>query len=267
LRPAPEHQRHSLRALPVKGLGAVTIWGASFVATRVALRALDPFALVAVRLLAGAALLALVVRVRSGRLLPARSDLPVGVLLGCVLSLHLLMQAYGLEKTTAINTGWIVGFMPVTIALGAHLLHQQRLRQVGWLGVGVGTGGVLLVTMTTPPDFKQARIGDLLQIASCLTWTIYTLAGAGPVTRNGALRITLFSMAVAGGVAASVVAYYLWYSALDQYGPARVGSLLYLEPFVALATGAVLLHEPVMPNALAGGLCVLAGVWFVAKGS
>lgn len=282
-------------AISAKGLFAVVVWGASFVATRMALQAVHPFALIGVRLWMGAGLLALLLAARRERLLPQRTDLPACVFLGVVLSAHLLVQAFGLEYTSAINTGWIIGFIPVTIALGATLLRQQRLSGLGWLGVAVGTGGVLVVTLKSPPNFAQARIGDLLQLTSCLTWTVYTLAATGPNQRNGVLRVTTFGMAVAAaigtvaalftpwragpltggavlaivflGVICSGAAYYLWFAAQRDYGPAHVGALLYIEPFVGLIVAASLLHEPVTINALVGGVCVLGGVWLVARGA
>lgn len=284
-----------LPAGSLKGLLAVVIWGASFVATRLALRSFEPLGLIALRLWTGALLLGLVVGLRGGRWLPARRDRATCVVLGGVLAAHLLIQAYGLEHTSAVHTGWIVGFMPVTIALGAYLLGRQRLRAIGWAGVAVGTGGVLIVTMKSTPDFAHAQFGDALQVTSCLTWTIYTLAAGGPVARNGALRVTALAMVVAAGLASvaamgagvfrgpvtrdsaialaflgllcSGVAYYLWSAAVDDHGPARVGALLYMEPFVALVTGAWLLDEQVTYNAIIGGVCVLGGVWLVARGA
>jgi drug/metabolite transporter (DMT)-like permease len=278
-----------------KGLFAVVAWGASFVATRVALQALHPFALIGLRLWMGTGLLVLVLAARRQRLLPRSADLPACVFLGLVLSTHLLVQAFGLQRTSAINTGWIIGFIPVTIALGATLLRQQRLRFVGWLGATVGTAGVLIVTMQSPPNFAHARVGDLLQLTSCLTWTVYTLAATGPNQRNGVLRVTTFGMAVAAaigtlaalftpwrtgpltaqallaiaflGVICSGVAYYLWFAAQRDHGPAHVGALLYIEPFVGLIVAVSLLREPVTINALVGGVCVLLGVWLVARGA
>ncbi len=283
------------RGLSLRGLFAVTVWGASFVATRIALESFSPFGLVAFRLLAAAFLLGIVLRARGGRLLPARADLPVCLLLGVTLATHLVMQAYGLQYTSAINTGWIMGFIPVTIAIGAHLLRQQRLNATGWIGVAVGTGGVLTVTAVAPPDFAQARFGDLLQIVSCLTWTFYTLAGAGPIARNGALRVTACAMATAAvivtlatlgtgvtvgpvtprglgalaflGLICSGVAYYLWFAASHDRGPTRVAALLYFEPFVTLVVAAAVLHEPITSNAIAGGSIVLIGVWLVGRGA
>jgi drug/metabolite transporter (DMT)-like permease len=288
-------RRRFAHGLSARGLFAVTVWGASFVATRIALESFNPFGLVAFRMLAAVVLLGVVVRARGGRVLPAHRDLPVCLLLGVTLAGHLLIQAYGLQYTSAINTGWIIGFIPVTIALGAQLLRQQRLNATGWIGVAVGTGGVLTVTAVAPPDFAHAHLGDLLQIASCFTWTIYTLAGAGPIARNGTLRVTAFAMGTAAvlvtlatfgsgvvagpvtvrglvalgflGVVCSGVAYYVWFSASHDRGPTRIAALLYFEPFVTLVTAAALLHEAITPNAIAGGLIVLAGVWLVGRGA
>ncbi len=270
-------------------------WGASFVVTRIALESFSAYGLVATRGWAGALLLAGLLGTVGARLHVARADRPLAIFLGVVLAVHLLLQAHGLRYTSAINTGWIIGFIPVTIAIGAHALGQQRLRLLGWAGVLVGTAGVLAVTLRTPPNFAQARWGDLLQVASCFTWTIYTLAGARLMQRTGALALSTLTMAIAAllvspvaayagwqsgpwtgsgllamaflGLICSGIAYYLWFAAQHALGPARLGALLYLEPFSTLAAGVVLVHEPVTLNALVGGLGVLLGVWLVAHGT
>ncbi len=284
-----------LRAVSIKGLIAITVWGASFIATRIALEAVHPIALVTIRLAMGTALLALLVRLRGPTLLPQPRDRTIGILLGIVLTTHLLFQAYGLQYTSAINTGWIIGFIPVTVAIGAQLLGQQALRTRGWLGVAIGTAGVLLVTLKSPPNFAHARLGDLLQIATCFTWAIYTLTAAGPVQRNGALRMTGYGMGVATlitlaaalptgfltaspdwriwaalgflGLICSGVGYYLWFAAQREHGPSRVGALLFLEPFVTLITARLILSEPITINALGGGVIVLTGAWLVVHGA
>ena len=117
--------------------------------------------------------------------LPARADLGVCTLLGFIVGGHLLIQTYGLQYTSAVNTGWIIALIPITLAIGAHVLHRQRIGGIGWAGVLAGAAGVFLVTMSAPPNFKDARLGDLLQLTSCFTWTVYTLVGSGPVVRNG----------------------------------------------------------------------------------
>lgn len=280
------------RLVSFAALTAVVAWGASFVATRLALTTLTPLALVAVRFLVGGAIVAALARVARQRVFPPRHGLGRTALLGLILGAHLAIQALGLEYTSAVNTAWIVGFIPVTIALGGRLLLGQRLAPLGWLGVAVATGGVLLVTGAPVAGFADARLGDLLQLASCLTWTAYTLLAVQPVLRFGSLTMTSGPMLVAAAVTtgaavlhgrpvagppsvAAVVAvaflavvcsglaYLLWFRALADRGPARTGAYIYLEPFVTLGLAAALLGEPVTLQALGGGFAVLAGVSMV----
>ncbi len=275
-------------------LAAVVLWGASFVATRVALTALDPLALVAVRFGVGGLLLAGLARLAGQRVLPPREGRPTTLLIGLVLAAHLVIQAVGLERTSAVNTAWIVGFIPVTIALGARLVLGQKLEALAWLGVAVATGGVLLVTGTPAAGFADARLGDLLVLVSCLTWTAYTLLAVRPVARFGSLTMTAAPMLVAAAassagalvsgralagpltapavaavaylaVMCSGVAYWLWFRALAEHGAARTGVYIYLEPFVNLGLATTLLGEPVTAGALAGGCAVLAGVYLVQR--
>jgi drug/metabolite transporter (DMT)-like permease len=274
----------------VAALVAVSAWGASFVATRIALETLSPVVLVAWRLVTATLLLAWVARLAPGRVRGAgwRELAPVG-LLGVVFALHLLIQAWGLEHTTAVHTGWIIGAMPAAIALGARLVYGQKLTRTGWFGLGIAFAGVAAVVWHHPPGLRTARFGDLLQISSIATWTVYTLAAVRPVARWGSLTVTAGSMAVAAavitpvamtvgggawvppdgrtwiavlflGLVAGGIAQLLWLRSLAEIGAARTAVWLYLEPFVTVAVARALLTEPVGAGAVAGGLVTLAGV-------
>jgi drug/metabolite transporter (DMT)-like permease len=273
---------------------AISLWGASFVATRFVLEVFSPFALVAIRLVLGSLLLLILGRMAGYAVWSVRGGRRVWLVLGAIMAAHLLIQAVGLEYTTAIHAGWIIGFIPVVIAVGARIFLGQRLAAGAWLGVAVATFGVLLVTAQQPPDFSQARLGDLLQILSCFTWAAYTLIAIRPIERHGSLPTTAVPMAVAAvvltvavavhgsplvgeptgahlaalaflGLLCSGVAYFLWFRAVGDIGPARSGSYLYLEPFVTLVVASSLLDEPVTMSAFVGGIVVLLGVWLVNR--
>ena len=272
-------------------LVSVVFWGQSFIATRIALTGLSPVAVVALRHGTGAIVLWGWLLARQRSLLPAPRDRLASVTLGLVLGVHLLIQTSGLLYTSAINTGWIIAFIPVTLAVGARIFLGQRLPLLGWVGVAVGLAGVLGVTASPHQSFARAHLGDLLQLTSCFTWTAYTLLSTGPVRRNGALSVTAVAMGVAAllnaaavpvlgatvgpltaevilavlflGVLCSGVAYACWNLALESDGTTRTGAMLYFEPFVTLATAVVVLSEPVTVNALLGGPVVLLGVWLM----
>ncbi len=289
----PNHKTNRASGLSAKAMLAVVLWGVSFVLTREALETFNPFGLVTVRFVLGTAVLGLLARLSGKALLPAKSDRPTCVILGLILAAHFLIQAHGLQHTSAIHTGWIIGLIPVPLAVGAHLLGQQRIRPMGWFGIVLGLVGVFIVTGSALPEFETARLGDALQLVSCLTWTIYTLAAVGPVSRSGALAVTLMAMMVATAVVAlatigtgalvgvvsagpciatailglfcSGLALFLWFDAVGTHGPTRIGVLLYLEPFITVIAAVLLGDEQVTSGVFVGGICVLGGAWWVAR--
>lgn len=274
---------------------AIVFGGTSFIATRIALAGFDPFSIVAARFVLGAALLFLVLRLRGEPLLPERADRPRCALLGLVIAVHLLIQAFAMQHTTAIHSGWIVGFSPVTIALGAQLFLGERLRAIGWLGAACASAGVFVVTLAKTPDFARAGFGDLLMLSSCLSWSAYTLLATRPVARSGSLRVNALSMSfaalVAGpalllfapargpggaesllavlflGCVCSGVSFAIWARAVERFGAAETGALLYFQPFVTLAAALVVLDEPLGSTVLLGGPLVLLGVALVRRGA
>lgn len=295
-----------------KALFAVVVWGASFVATRIALETFTPAGLVAARFVSASVLLAAIARWTGRKIVSVPGDRLACVALGALLGFHLYIQAVGLRFTSAISAGWIIAFSPVPIAIAGLVFLRQRLAWSGWWGIGVATAGILSIVLSTTPGFAQARTGDALQLASCLTWTIYTIASAGVVSRNGALGVSAATMGSAAvclvlaaivsgragdqaqgspvgmgavvlsgfliapltakslvalaylGIVCGAVAFWCWYSAVNEHGAARAGAYLYIEPFVTVLASAALLQEPITAPVVAGGILVLAGVWLVA---
>jgi len=215
-------------------------------------------------------------------------------LLGAILGTHIGIQTYGLSFTLATHASWIVCFTSVTIALGAQVFLGQRLRAIGWLGVLVAIVGIGFVTRGHGPA-ADARMGfgDFLQLVGCFTWAAYTLLGAAPVQRSGALRVTTGATWIAGllllvcalvtgfgqrpgpthvlallylGLVSSAAAFLAWYHAQRTYGSQRTAATLYLEPFVTVLV-ASFVDEPLVLGTLLGGVLVLAGVALVQRGA
>lgn len=284
---------------PWSALFAVTIWGGSFVATKLALgpegaRVFTPFGLVALRFLMGGGVLLGAQMLRGGAVLPERADRGRVALLGAILGTHIGLQTYGLAFTYATHAAWIVSFAAVVLALGAQIFLRQALRSIGWLGVALAVAGVFGVTRSSNgAPAADVGFGDLLQLTGCFTWAAYSLLGARPVHSSGALRVTTWAMLVAGfamlalasatgfgarpgtaelaallylGLLSSAAAFLAWYHAQERHGSQRTAATLYVEPFVT-ALVASFVDEPLVLSTLAGGVIVLLGVWLVQRGA
>jgi drug/metabolite transporter (DMT)-like permease len=275
------------------GLLATLFWGLSFVGVRIALKGLTPFGLVWMRLSIGAGVLYCLLVASGGKVLPHREDRARCLLLGLIVSIHLSLQAAAMELTSATRAGWIVSFIPVVVALSARVFQGQRLSLGGWIGAGVATAGVLVLSSFRPAELALAGHGDLLVLVSCFTWAAYTLLSVDAIRRSGALAVTAFAMAVAIlpaaavalvkgswhaaptlrtvlalaflGALASGIAFWAFARSIQAIGPQRTSALLYIQPFVTLAGSALMLSEPITPVAIAGGVLVLLGVWRVQR--
>ncbi len=289
-----------LRAMPPR-LGAflaIAFWGVSFVATKAALSEVSPITLVFTRSAIGAVLLIAILGLRGEPLVPPRDTWAMLAVMGFVgVFFHQMLQAWGLTLTSAVNTGWLIGLIPIWSAVLSAIVLRERFGPVKLLGLGLGAIGAAVVVTRGKFDTGAFALpstrGDLLILASTVNWAIYTVLGTATLRRLGAKRATVgaitlgtlmlapvfiarsgwreYALLTPGGwgallflgVGCSALGYLFWYAALERLEASRVAAFLYVEPLVTLAAAAVLLGEPVTLTAVVGGLIVLAGVMLV----
>jgi drug/metabolite transporter (DMT)-like permease len=159
---------------------AVAVWGASFIATKLALREVSPAVIVFGRNAFGALLLAGIVWRSTGmRWLPLRVW-PSLALLGFLgTTFHQWLQATGLQTASATVTAWIVTTVPVFVALLGWLFLKERIGGQRVVGMLVAALGVTLVASKGRPvqlfAGQVGTSGDGLIVLSALNWAVYTV--------------------------------------------------------------------------------------------
>lgn len=275
-------------------LGATLLWGCSFIAMRQALDHATPHGLVWMRNLIGAAFLFALLALRRMPVVPHPGDRRTILLMGVIFGVHLWLQAHALGTTSTMRAGWIIAFIPAVVAVGAWRFKGRHLGPMGWTGIAVASGGVLLLTAMRPAHLVNGGAGDLLMLASTFTWAAYTLLGMAPLQRNGPLRVTAWTLLASAapnlllaagrpawhtapdggawgavlflGIGASGMALWLFAGAVASLGPERASAFQYLQPFVTMLAAWALLHESLTAGLLLAGPLVLAGVWLVQRG-
>ena len=262
---------------------AMTAFAANSLLNRAAVGSglVDPFTFAAIRVASGAAVLLVLVRLRS-RPLPWRGRLvPVLALTAYMLGFS---AAYlGL----AAGTGALIlfGTVQVTMFTGA-LRAGESLPMRRWIGAGLaltGLAALLLPGAGAVPALPPA----LAMVAAGIGWGIYSLsgrAGTDPLAATAAnftlaLPLVLLpllasapqvdpagiALAVASGAIASGLGYALWFAVVPQLGAARAAVAQLSVPVIALAGGALLLAEMPRPAVILAALLVLAGVALAAR--
>ncbi len=279
---------------------AVIFWGASFIATKIALREILPITVIWLRFGIGVVVLGIAVIARKQFALIRVKELVYFALLGFLgITFHQLLQSNGLLTSQATTTAWIVSTTPVFIAVLSFFFLKERL---GWLragGIALAALGVLLVV--SKGDVNALAIGrfgapgDILILISAVNWAVFSVASRRglrihPATRMmfyvmslGWLFASIFFFASSGladiahlsidgwlgvgflGIFCSGIAYIFWYDALQILPASQVGVFLYVEPFVAVIVAALMLGENLVLGALLGGILILAGVWLVNR--
>lgn len=279
---------------------AVLFWGVSFVATRAVVEQISPVTLIFARAALGSLLLIGILTARRRPWLPPRSAWLSLFLMGFIgVALHQLLQAYALQLTTAVNSGWLIGLTPIWSAIFAAIHLRERFPPRKLLGLTLGFAGAVLVVTRGRLGGDvlglPATRGDLMILASTVNWAVYSVVGHPTLKRLGSLVATTCAMIVGWalltgpflyarawddfarldgvgwaavlflGVCCSGLGYLWWYGALERIEASRVAALIYLEPLVTLLAAVVLLGETVTATTIVGGLLLVGGVALVER--
>jgi len=290
---------HSWKAY-AKVTFAVVAWGASFIATKVALQDISPVTVVWLRFGIGVFILGLAALWRGQLAFPQKKDLPYFALLGFIgITFHQWLQSTGLVTSQASTTAWIVATTPIFMAILGWLVLREKLTKLQILGITLATVGVLLVVaegdLGTLGVGEFGSPGDILILISALNWAIFSTLSRRGLKEHSAALMMLYVMGFgwsftsvlffAGpglseigqltlngwlgilflGVACSGFAYIFWYDALQAIPATQVGAFLYLEPLVAVIVAAIVLNESILLASLVGGSTILLGVWLVNR--
>ncbi len=250
---------------------------------------IDPLAFAVVRLIAGAAMLGvLLIVLRAGRGggggWHARA---VGVV-SLLTYLFGFSLAYG-----ALDAGAgaliLFGMVQITMFAGA-VLAREAMPARRWVGAGLAFAG--LVWLLAPGSAPSGHPAEAAMMAAAgVGWGIYSLSARGaddPLVATGwnfilavpvALAIWLvvsgglWPQMRAGGVALAVVSgaltsglgYALWYALLPALGPSRGAVAQLTVPIFAVAGGMIFLHEALTLRFLMAAILVLGGVGWALK--
>jgi len=277
---------------------AASLFGASVVATRVAVHEIPPLNLAVLRFGQGGLILFLYLFIFARGLLKVnRHDLPFIVLLGAILfAVFPLTFNIGLRFTEASRGALMLATMPIWSAWLARAAKNEQLvfRQVaGILLTIIGVGIVLIERGLRWEGDTLALGGDGLMLLTALCGAIYGVLAQRMLSRYSALTVTTYSMVfgtallfpaalVEGlpqafmkidekvallilflGIFGGALGYFLWTFALTRLTPTQVAVYVNVNPMVAIILGTLLLSEKLTTVFALGFVTVVVGVFFV----
>jgi drug/metabolite transporter (DMT)-like permease len=269
------------------GFIGMAIFGGTLPATRIAVAAIDPLALTALRTaIAGLCSLALLAVLR--RPLPPRRLWPqfIVAMLGVSVLFPLLM-ALGMQTVDASHGGVVLGVLPIATALVAVVITHERPRPLFW--IASLAGAALVIAFALRQGGGTLAIGDLLLFGAVIVSAIgYAFSGRLTAEMPGweviswvlvaALPISLPAVALTlpadlGEIGfgpwlallyvalfSQWIGFFAWNAGMAMGGIARVSQVQLLQPFITFALAAFFNGETITPQIVLFAAAVVATV-------
>jgi drug/metabolite transporter (DMT)-like permease len=241
---------------------------------------IDAASFTTIRLISGALMLWLVVRMRRGTHKGRGNWLS---------ALALFVYAAGFSfayVSLPAATGALLLFGAVQATMIVHGIwageRMQKLQLLGLVLALAGLVGLLLPGLSASPVF-----GSLLMLGAGVAWGVYSLRGRGAgdptqvtagnflraVPIAAALSVIMFDRtsldsagfwyAVASGALASGIGYAIWYTALPALKAAKAATVQLSVPVIAALGGIVFLGEPLTLRLVLSSVAILGGIALV----
>mgnify|MGYP001812771999 CR=1 FL=1 len=238
--------------------------------------AIDPASFTAIRLLSGALMLWLVVRVKQGGSAGKGNWLSAMALFAYAAGFSFAYVSVPAASGALILFGAVQATM-----IGYGVWRGERLQAIQTFGLVLAIGGLvglLLPGLSAPP-----LVGSLLMMAAGIAWGVYSLRGAGggdptrvtagnfiravPVTAGlsllmlsrASVDLAGFWLAVASGALASGLGYAIWYTALPALKNTSAATVQLSVPVIAAVGGILFVVERVTLRLFVASVAILGG--------
>ena len=289
---------NSIGSGPIAALLLVQLlFGSMPVIGKVVLAHIPSVSLVGIRVVIAAVVLAGIQAFRQRFFLQRRSDyirFAVLSLFGVVLNQLLFIG--GLARTRASNTALLAVTIPIfTLMVGA-LAGSEKLQRAKLSGVMLAAIGVIFLIDPRRASFSsESTVGDLMIIANSLSFGIFVATSKETITRNGAVRSTMWLFIFASiacaplglygfsmtsletvpahvwpltlyiGVFATALPYLLNSFAISRVSPSIVAVIVYLQPVIGFLLAVVFLNERVDLRFALASIFIFAGLYLTTK--
>lgn len=278
------------------GFAGVCLFGATLPATKLAIPAMDPLFVTAMRAsIAGIAAVALLLILR--RPLPPRALwLPLLLTGTCTIIGFPLFMSLAAVTVPAAHGGVVLGIMPIATVAAATLVTNERPSLGFWLAsiagasivvyfvlsngdaqgsssgdaYGISTGDLYLLGTVAAGGFAYAMSGKLSRLMPGWEVISWQVAAFLPLSALSVLLTWPASFADVpwsawGGLAyiglvSQYGAFFVFNAAMALGGVARIGQLIMLQPFIIVALAAPVNGEPIHLSTIVYAVLVVATV-------
>lgn len=301
---AAEHERnrgrrsiHEHACGHVLALATVTVWGVTFVCTKVLLTALNPIEILFLRFAFGFLALC-AIHHRITPFMGWRTEALFASAGATGVTAYFLMENIALTMTSASNVGIIVTVAPLLIALIAvFLTREEKVTPLFFAGFAIAFSGIALISYEGAGAGEAGLAGCVLAVAAAFAWAIYSTigkklgklglsvvattkrtflwglafmlpllpvlgfgSGATGEGMGGLLNPVMVANLLFLGLVASATCYVMWNKSAGILGVVKTSAYIYLSPIITVACSVAVLGEPLTWQIALGVAFTIAGL-------
>ncbi|HEV7183164.1 MAG TPA: DMT family transporter [Leifsonia sp.] len=264
-------------------------WGSTYLVAKELVSPSSVVALLAVRMLLAAAIMAAIMAARRSRVTTA--EVRVGMILGILLAAVFAFETFGIAHTSATNAGLIISLTVVFTPILDSIASGRRLPARFFLAAAIAVVGVGLLAGNGA--FRPPTLGDLLVLVAAIVRAVHVTSMHKLTTDRpmDSLHLTTVQLATCAALfsltslfygesipqfiaqldpgrgtlflylvlACTVFAFFVQTWAVRRTSPSRVSLLLGTEPIWAAVIGIAVAHDSVAFAGYCGIALILAG--------
>lgn len=280
----------SLKAL-LLGLVFALIWSSAFTSARIIVSHAPPLGVLSLRFFLSG-ILALIIAIWLKQTFKlTKKQLQATVVFGvCQNTIYLGLNFVAMQWIEASLAAIIASSMPLLVALLGWFFLGQRLSTVGFLGLGLGFVGVILI-MGFRLTAGISELGLIYCIVGALALSIATLAVRNTNSGGNLMVIVGYQMLIGGAslsifsiifetykvsfdwelmvafiyttLAPGLIATVVWFWLVNEIGAVKAATFHFLNPFFGVSIAALILGEPLSLSDYFGVVIVTIGILLV----
>ena len=274
---------------------AYSIFGLSYLFSKMALNVAEPLILLSVRFTITFAVLNLLAAFGIGKLRLRKKNLFGPILVGVLQPvLYFILENYGLKYTTTSFTGMVSSISPIFTTILGMLLLKEKPNRKQWLFIFISITGVAMVSMGSGSG-TNTWAGCLCLLGAYLTGALYSILIRKLSSQFTSFELTYVMFAVGFvfftvltfgqyhgdtlpmlaaalknrdfvvsclylGIAASVVAYMLANYSLGRLTVTRASIFNCFATVISILSGVIIMGDPFTPISAVSVIFILAGM-------
>lgn len=281
------------------GVGFATIFGFSFLFTKVALDHVDPLRLIGFRFTLAALVISALALLKIIKVSLRGKDLKPLLWVAFFQPIaYFLFETSGINRTSSSQAGMMIALIPIVVAILSSVVLKEQVQGRQWLFIVTSVAGVAFIALRQDAQGTGAGLtGSLLLLGAVFSAALFNIASRKSSQEFNAFEITFVMMWIGAvvftsaalinhvrmgtigsyfsvlampqvigaliylGVLSSVVAFVLVNYSLSQIPASQSAVFANLTTVVSIIAGVAFRGEPFQWTNLFGAAMILVGVW------